>query len=198
MSHLFTIVLAPPGTESIEAFVEKALAPFDEGWDVSPYFQSISSEELQDMLTHFGLDISSPLNEVVSCIEPYFGAPGCSQDGKLGMMSTYNPKSKCDWWRIGGRWDGEVRGLPPIDDNQGGFNFSATYETLERNVCPVSALPEGFHCWAVVTPDGRWFEKSEMGWWGMSFGDREHWPAQLAELLSAYSDHLAIGCDLHT
>ena len=47
----------------------------------------------------------------------------CHGTGK--RMTTYNPKSKWDWWVVGGRWNGAVKGEPRGDEK--GFNFGEEF-----------------------------------------------------------------------
>lgn len=54
------------------------------------------------------------------------------------------------------------------------------------NQCQVSNLPDGleFESFAVVK-DGEWFERGEMGWWGVIADEKdpEEWDKQFAQLL---------------
>ena len=94
--------------------------------------------------------------------------------GKGGeVYSTYNPKSKWDWWRVGGRWDGCMLKLPAIDDGNGGFNFDGKFETPERNSCKVSEIADDFVPFAFVTPDGVWHARAKMGWWAITRDEKD-------------------------
>ena len=62
---------------------------------------------------------------------------GCGGTGKV--TSTYNPKSKWDWWRIGGRWDGWITQKESGGD---GFNFDEKHEGLKKNSLPASKYLE--------------------------------------------------------
>lgn len=65
------------------------------------------------------------------------------------LLSTYNPKSKWDWYTVGGRWKCSL----PV--------FSGEYvdKAYAIDVDWDKVLPFAF-----VTPDGEWHEKGEMGW----------------------------------
>jgi hypothetical protein len=58
----------------------------------------------------------------------------------------------CEWWTIGGRYDGVVQGQlrspRPL----------AERALLATNRCLVRRLPTDVSCHAVVTPDGVWHE----------------------------------------
>ncbi len=108
--------------------------------------------------------------------------PTCSECHGTGtLQSTYNPKSKWDWWGVGGRWRNELDGGNVL------------------GVDALLALPEPYIPYAVVTPDGEWHEKGQMGWWGMSSNDKKQdkWQSEVIALYKQYPDHLAVLCDLH-
>lgn len=183
MSHFFTVVLVNSGSD-IETEVERLLAPYSENLEVEPYKRGCFCQE------EWG--------------RKYFAENGrtCEECGGTGVETvTYNPQSKWDWFRIGGRWDGVVCRLEEIDDKMGGFNFGDEFRTVERNAQAVSELAEDFTCRAVVTPDGEWHEQSTMGWFGLSSDDsdenRNRWLGQMRMLLAANRECIAVGCDLH-
>ena len=127
----------------------------------------------------------------------------CAECHGTGMRTTtYNPQSKWDWWRIGGRWDGVVLNLPEIPDGIGGFNFGATYQRPERNIATVERIlsdqPE-FSCFALVTPDGAWHERGEMGWFGVVHDEKpkDEWKTTIRTLLEGHSECIAVGVDCH-
>jgi hypothetical protein len=53
----------------------------------------------------------------------------------------------------------------------------------------VEAAP-AIQCFAVVK-DGKWYERGEMGWWGVVVGEKDHdeWNTQLDKLLKDYTDN---------
>ena len=53
--------------------------------------------------------------------------------------------------------------------------------------------------YALVTPDGKWFERGQMGWFGISHNDkpREQWREQVVQLLDRHRDHHAVVVDCH-
>lgn len=130
-------------------------------------------------------------------------APNCEEcEGTGKRTTTYNPKSKWDWWRVGGRWDGCITNTPHEGD---GFNFGNEHEQLRTNMCTAAqylalVTQDAKHSpFAIVTPDGKWHEKAEMGWWGMTRNAKKPatWIDIVKRLLKKHSKALAVGCDLH-
>jgi hypothetical protein len=125
-------------------------------------------------------------------------APNCDEcSGGGTRLSTYNPKSKWDWWVIGGRWDGiVVHGAP-----REGENSRESEEQLDHNAARVSELKESIleYVHAIITPDGAWHEQGRMGWWGMVMDEKPEnvWRNEAATILLTHRGALAVGCDLH-
>lgn len=135
------------------------------------------------------------LAEVLPTAPPDADCDECNGTGKV--KSTYNPKSQWDWWSLGGRWAGEMTGFKFPDDGQGGFNFAELYRKQLGNVCYVKHIKPDFVSFAVVTPDGEWHEKGDMGWFGAVSDGKEDWPEIYKQILAQYPEHIACLCDLH-
>lgn len=129
----------------------------------------------------------------------------CSEcHGSGTYRSTYNPQSKWDWYRVGGRFDGTLTENPQESEN--GYNFSAKHETLANNSVPVQELLDRhaatgnvFRSYAIVTPEGEWIERGQMGWWGMSSGDKPEdvWESELLTIYRKYADMDIVLLDCH-
>lgn len=103
------------------ADVDKLLAPYDENIKVEPYigrtreqmikngkecreyYKGLPIAERKDYMTPF---LSATTDEEFYNLEKYSDA---EYDDCGNEISTYNPKSKWDWYAIGGRWSGELR-----------------------------------------------------------------------------------------
>lgn len=181
MSHALVTVIIPKDTKDIEAKVTELLAPYDENISVDPYCETCWCVDY----------VGSKGKADPKCIE-------CEGTGE--HQTTYNPMSKWDWWVIGGRFDGKVsKSGKPRTSEDGGFNFGEEHHQVEHNSCLVKDLPRRFSTFAVVTPDGEWHEKGEMGWWGMVSHEKklDDWGKEVAKILTKYGDYLAIGVDYH-
>ena len=84
------------------------------------------------------------------------------KDGNL--LSKYNPKSKWDWYEVGGRWDG---GIP--------MKTNTKLEIKSCNECKVSQIDMDKISppYAYIDTNGNWNERGKMGWFGISTNDKD-------------------------
>lgn len=199
MSHFFTVILVPPDKEDIRAAVTEMLTPFDENTQVEPYKKRLTQESIDRMLAFYAEHPEHrdglTLDNVVGLLRKYHEAEAGQDENGYYYVSTYNPKSQWDWWRIGGRYDGRVAAVE--HDSENGFNFDKAHESLDLNVRPVRDLPEDFTCWAILTPDGQWHQKAKMGWFGMAANEDEGWLPRMRRIFAENNECVAVGCDLH-
>ena len=92
---------------------DKLLAPYDENLDVPKYLVGeVSEDEQTRFLAYYSKedDVESDSLTFKELYEKYGdewnGGSWEFEDGKVLEYSTYNPKSKWDWYQIGGRWTG--------------------------------------------------------------------------------------------
>ncbi|NUQ99156.1 MAG: hypothetical protein HOY79_22240 [Streptomyces sp.] len=129
MSHFpVTVCLPPMEPEQVGAALEAALAPFDENKEVEPYRAYIETwqeehKRAQEYYADKPHQLSRPIAEldVAELLSEYEGEKvhAETKDGSDVVLyyreSTYNPKSKWDWWVIGGRWLGYFAVKPERD-----------------------------------------------------------------------------------
>lgn len=92
---------------------EKQLAPYDESISVPPYENGVVTDEDIQSFTEYYTK-KNPEDSTLSFEELYEkygeewngGSWKKGEDGVLHDYSTYNPKSKWDWYSVGGRWTG--------------------------------------------------------------------------------------------
>lgn len=208
MSHFYTLVILPDGKFD-ESAVGRLLAPYDENLEVPEYdrrcgcvggsAETAASNQMQAELGTWET-VRAEFSKRADASEEIWKAevykprrarkaellaahpdkdkpdPECEDcNGTGAYRSTYNPKSKWDWWVIGGRW-GDV---------------------ASRGHAKVSSLVERRLPFAIVTPDGEWYGKGRMGWWGMVSDEKDDWPDQARAILAQYPDHIGVVCDLH-
>jgi len=132
---------------------------------------------------------------------PVSDCPECKGTGTY--RSTYNPKSKWDWYRVGGRWDGTIQQKESQrrDKKDGGFNFADEHEQVVHNWAPIKHLlrikeiPFG-----IITPDGEWHERATMGFWAMTSDDKDKdvWEREVMDIYTKYQgDFIGVGLDCH-
>lgn len=228
MSHFFTLVLVPNGTKRIKSFIEDILEPYSEELKVEEYerkcycvgskareeVRARIDEELGTIdvvrkdfyLQHTEFDSDKFFDEDAQAAWekevyeprerrqdelmmehakkdlPDKKCEECKGTGKY--KTTYNPESKWDWWELGGRWSESipndkkpVKEILELDDEQ--FKDCVPY--------------------ALVTPDGTWHERGQMGWWGISIHDKDKdvWHKEVRGLLEENRDCLAVVVDCH-
>jgi hypothetical protein len=188
--------------------------------------------------------------EAIERAHPMFEKPDSACDECSGTgthQSQYNPKSKWDWWSIGGRWTGDFSGYEIEKDKRNykrcGYCIAGTRLDMDTpvvwesgadpadhpvigkgcNVCRGTGFelkwtsefrsPDGdvaivdclidraevYVPFAVLTPDGEWAERGEMGWWAIVTNekDRDEWKESVAAIYEKYRGHVAVLCDLH-
>lgn len=93
----------------------------------------------------------------------------CKGTGKV--MSTYNPKSKWDWFQVGGRWSGM-------------FGENKDKTTGKH----IKGLGENAKTFAILTHDGRWIQKGEMGWFACVSDKNKNFNEIFLEEISKFED----------
>ena len=132
-------------------------------------------------------------------------------------FSTYNPKSKWDWYEIGGRWKnclmrkdghqvnnaflGELNFEPYKDEDYETFEktdfWGNKYRPLKESV-PYRLNEKNAPFCLIV--DGQWIERGEMGWWGITSNEKPEidWNEQVKEILSKLpADAMVTAVDFH-
>jgi hypothetical protein len=137
-------------------------------------------------------------------------------NGVWGVYSTYNPNSKWDWYANGGRWAKSIKTksgefvdeclLGEIDFTP--FPDEAYEDSKDWLGNPCKKLKEGYE-WHYdnkdnfpfcIVIDGEWYEKGEMGWWGMTHNEKENddWHGEVTALLEKLpADSEVYNVDFH-
>ena len=156
--------------------------------------------------------------------------PECKECNKTGIStSTYNPKSKWDWWAIGGRWTGYLGDYNPSEDPenleicincngsgvrndqhvQGKCNgcdgkgksvmWPTQWKSHSSDIFKVSNIEwsDDKVPFSIVTPDGEWHQKGDMGWFGMSSNEKDDWKEVARNILYKHKGCIGIVVDCH-
>jgi hypothetical protein len=145
--------------------VAQQLAPFDERLEVEPYFVPASESSLRGMREQYGISDNADIDAYCAVMHDWTGEPAAVVDGVLGVMSSYNPLSKWDYWT-------PVE-LPTVD---GTTKVSVTKGELDlAKICgeaPADHTPDGVRNAALrvyaVLAEGVWREPGRVGWFGSS------------------------------
>jgi hypothetical protein len=194
MSHYFLGVIIPPDTpiEGVEAAITKLLARYDERVEIDPYKLRLSGAQVEEMASFYGFDPK----DLAACgahLEDWTSLEGGVDEEGLYMWTTYNPEARWDWYTIGGRWCGVICGALCTGEGK------EPHSHLRHNVSRVRELSPEVQFFALCTPQGEWYERGRMGWFGMVANEMEEkrWRAVRSEVLSSYPEHLIVGVDCH-
>ncbi len=206
MTHFTVGIIVPedrlPHTHD---FVTDQMTPYDENLRVDPYVcysvEQARSEIERDLQrleriierqdSEYNLDKCRELVARLRTTTPeqkyreYLGFHE-SFNARGEPISTSNPAGKWDWYTIGGRWDGWINGIKSTRGRVAD-NLAPTEQALERGVIP--------H--AIITPDGQWQERGQMGWWAILITENERWDAKARELLASHPGHHVLIVDAH-
>jgi hypothetical protein len=128
---------------------------------------------------------------------PLWGKPDSQCDvchGSGHFTQNHDPRTKWDYWQIGGRWSKLFAVCPSVPEVRD--------ENLEGNVARVNTLPADLLPYAIVTPEGDWWEEEGSGFHlpnpePEEEADRRKWELEANRLLCHYPDHLAVVVDCH-
>jgi len=126
-----------------DALVAGALAPFDEMLAVPPYREYLQPFDIEWMASHYKLD-QNDLKALAERMKDWTDRPGGVDERGLYFTTTAHPEGRWDWFEIGGRWNGFLKGA-------------------SRNVISTSALRKSPKLkdllpYYVLTLDGTWLE----------------------------------------
>lgn len=194
MSHYRVAVLQTPDSPD----VDELMAPYSEHIEVEPYVDMPRAEviaEARKRTAEAKVRVDAGSNDrwdrhcavhadddEESLIDWYADWCGSERDEEGNLLTTYNPKSKWDYygevdnftfeeWLASGtdQTEEELRRDWKVCSTQGdGFWSKKYYQDFygdEDSFVKDCQLPAG---WAVVTPDGEWHEPGQVGWFGVN------------------------------
>lgn len=187
---------------------DEQLAPFSEQIDVPKYSRGlVSDEEKQRFIDYYTKEKGSTgtFDELVEKHGKEWNG-GCwekNSDGEWEEFSTYNPKSKWDWYEVGGRWAGSIKlkeGVKPLQavNFPWGWDEAEKKDVLSENRADVAykrdiANLDELDSFAILK-DGEWIEQGQMGWFGMARNEKpdDEWNSQVKSLLESLPDDTLI------
>ena len=183
MSHFCVYVFHDKNTS-----IDTLLAPYDENLVVEPYVEYNKEEAIAKVRKEIEDYKNGPYAEYIKNPEEYekkykctkkyieflknefpkkinWTDDQCYDDMKEYYASDkYNPKSKWDWYEVGGRWCG---GIP--------MKTNTKLEIKSCNECKVSQIDMDKISppYAYIDTNGIWYERGKMGWFGISTNDKD-------------------------
>lgn len=157
----------------------------------------------KEMVTPF-LQLRQETFDSYAPYHPDYGKPdwnceNCSGTGQ--RVTRYNPKSKWDYWVVGGRYNGRLYNKTGKPDDLA--------DVEDDNLISIRAYMQAYHnagddfntisMFAFVDKDGMWHERGHMGWWAMVSNEKdpEAWEAEIVNLLNASIDDYLVSLDCH-
>lgn len=170
MSHFSVLVIDTEGYTD----VEDVLAPYHEFECTGHNDEYVQDVDITEECKEHGLDSWGLTNKIVYNFDEIdidnthkFGYAILSKDGEIiKAVNRTNPDRKWDWWTEGGRWNNMI----PL--KTGEMVNSAYLKDIDS-----AKVRASFSTFAVIV-DGNWFEKGEMGWFGLSSAtieDEQKW-----------------------
>ena len=149
MTHYVGIVQA----NSVEE-IDNILASYSERLDVPEYKIFPTDEEIKRFLQYYsGNQFNPNLAYYINLYGKNWNGWVLDEDLKPIEYSTYNPKSKYDWYDVGGRWNNIV----------------------PENTCLAKEIKNFFSVYpAVYVNKEEWFEEEKFGWFGISIEIKEN------------------------
>lgn len=207
MTHFPVGIIVPPDKlPHIRNFIFEQMQPYDEAAEVEPYVsysveQARAEIDREDQQLERIIKRRDPAHNLAKCRELLATLRDTTPEARyreyvdhhkqfnaLGQpLSTRNPKGKWDWWVVGGRWHGWITGKKQAGRNLVENNIASTELAIKRNIVP--------H--AIITPDGQWHERGQMGWWAILITEDEGWDARAKEILAGYPGHQLLILDAH-
>jgi hypothetical protein len=132
------------------------------------------------------LKINEKYPDYDTYLENYHGITNKEEQGYWN-----NPNAKWDWHLLGGRWSGMIKlkegkkgiiGEPGVFDNNIGIDQARKGDISNFSELVTHALIK----------DGKWYEKGEMGWWGVVHDEKDNWDEEFIKLICDLPDDTLI------
>ena len=167
--------------------VEKKLGPFPEireAYHALPKAKQ-TEKKWKSMTAKFTALLKAEEKRMAGKAKPDKKCENCKGTGTY--KSEYNPKAKWDWWVVGGRWNGLIKGI------------TSTTESIENNLEKAGKIKAKNFPFAIVTPEGEWVGQGDMGWFAIVSNEKDQntWTKTCQTIFKKYKDLDVIGIDCH-
>lgn len=181
MSHFLTVVIIPKETKNVRAKLKELLDPYDENGE---FFKDGSRWDWWQVGGRW-----------------------------TGAFDGYDPEKDprnikpCDLCHATGkRTDNVAKAIPALAEKCNGCDgtgqalvWPSDWIPHDGDISVVSEIKRTVACHAIVTPDGKWHEAGQMGWFAV-VPDRkplELWEREVARIFKEYPDDIAVVVDCH-
>lgn len=195
--HSFSVALFPLDIVDVRGRIKELFAPYYSEMEVEEYKSFFPLEYVLTLAGQHGT--GNDLELLVRVLKEKGSDDVGLEGGRFYRLSTYNAKAKWDYWSVGGCYDRKVYNQATAQIGQGrGWD-----ESLCANICLVSLLPVDVIPAILITPTGEWHECEDFGWRMISSPQAKEkawtaWTIHARQLLQQYSDHIAVGLDIHS
>lgn len=180
--------LIEKGKKSIESYKNGMYAEYLSDPEKYASKCSPNTGHLDYIKNEFPLKLSWSDDQIYEEEIKYYEPEEIGPDGEV--YSTYNPKSKWDWFVLGGRWSGLIQasignvGRPGVFQNAVGID-----QALKKDITNLNEIVT-----FAILKDGQWYERGEMGWWGVVHDEKDDkvWDEQVKKLTSELPEETLI------
>lgn len=118
---------------------------------------------------------------------------GKDPEGQLAKFEETTNGGKWDWYVLGGRWSGLIKLLPGTQGVYGQSGVGNNAVGIDRAKLGDIENIDEISTFAIVK-DGQWYERGEMGWWGMVYDVKnpDEWDQEVNKLMEGLPDETLI------
>ena len=180
--------LIAKGKESIERYKNGLYAEYLN--DKDAYCKNCSNDAHLDYLENgFPEKLKWTDEQIYQDEIKWYSEENIGSEGEV--YSEINPNSKWDWYSLGGRWSGLIKlkqGKSGTVGESGVFgNGVGIDQAIKGDIANFYNLVT-----FAVLKDGKWYERGEMGWWGIVSNEKDEWESELKKLVQGLPDDTLI------
>jgi len=180
MSHFIGLVF-----EGALNSYEELLAPYDEQTEDERFLEFVDcTDEVREKWNSLDNDDETKrqYESLANYTEQYYGYDVVTDDEQniVRIGYSHNPNAKWDWYSEGGRWKGFIKNL------EGRYTDAESFSEVDWE----AMLKDENLPFCVVTTEGEWHERGEMGWWAMVSNEKDGktWREEVADYVQSIKD----------
>ena len=184
MSHFTVLIIGNDVEEQLEPYFELECTMNQEEMKNDPraeFVEEMTTEALTEDFLKTKNDHPEYYYETLEDFASEYHGYIKAEDEEVWGRFT-NPKSKWDWYQIGGRWSGifKIKDIEQDDTKEKYIEDSSRFSTY------------------ALVKEGEWYAKGEMGWWAVSSNEDENWSEEFGKMIKSLpEDTLLTLVDCH-